>query len=86
MQLLSHLLTGELGELSAPSVSADGSILYMHGPLEASYAKNLDKRLDELLAEMPDHEKCVMVNVTDKKLANPARARLVIGDVAMAAA
>lgn len=84
MQLLSHLLTGELGELAAPNISADGTILYMHGPLEASYRQNLDKRLDELLEEMPSEDKCVVVNVTDKKLENPARVRLVLGDVAMA--
>jgi hypothetical protein len=83
MQLLDHLLQGELGELTAPSISAQGDILYMRGPLEATYKKNLSKPLFELLASPPDEEECVMVNVTDPILPNPVRVRLVAGDVEM---
>ena len=45
VQLLDHLLTGELGQLKAPSISVDSTILFMHGPLEATYRKNLQKPL-----------------------------------------
>lgn len=85
MQLIEGLLTGDtLGALKAPSISVAGSILYMRGPLEASYRPNLAKPLAELLERMPDEEDCVMVIVTDPALPAPVKVRLVAGDVTMA--
>jgi E2 binding domain len=83
LQLLDHLLTGELGSLKAPSISINGSILYMRGPLEVTYHKNLAKPLADLLDAMPDAESCAMVVVTDPTLPNPVKVRLVDGDVQM---
>ena len=83
--MIDSLLTGDtLGALRAPSVSVAGDILYMRGPLEASYRPNLPKPLEDLLERMPDEEDCVMVIVTDPTLPAPVKVRLVTGDVTMA--
>jgi hypothetical protein len=85
MQLLDTLRTeGTLGNLKAPGISIDGAILYMHGPLEASYRKNLTTCIEQLLDRMPSAESCVMAFVTDPMLPGPVKVRLVAGDVAMA--
>jgi hypothetical protein len=84
LQLLDTFLAdGLLGKLKAPSISAAGSILYMRGPLEASYQQNLKKRLCELLDRMPSDEECATVIVTDPTLPTPVKVRLVKGDVNM---
>ena len=83
--MLDALPGSGLGALQSPSISLDGSICYMPGALEATYRSNLAKPLSALLDAMPDAENCVMGVVTDPKLKEPARIRLITGDAPMAA-
>ena len=58
----------------------------MTGPAEDTFKGNLDKPLRDLLLTVPDENTCAMGVVTDPKLKDPARVRLILGDAAMAAA
>lgn len=65
------------GKLTKPSVSVDTAILYMYGPLEDQYRKNLPKTLRELLPEPLSSTGSCMMTVTDPTMQNPIRVRLV---------
>jgi hypothetical protein len=64
------------GKVSSPSVSVGSQTLFMHGPLEAIYRVNLDKSLQELLPQpvVPGH--VILLHMTDPKMQNPVRVRL----------
>lgn len=66
--------------LTSPSIALDGSILYMHGPLEASYRPNLTKQLRELLPGPISNSRSYILNVTDPSQQHPMRVRLVSKD------
>ena len=65
------------GKLTKPSISVDTAILYMHGPLEDQYRKNLAKPLRELLPQPLSQSRSCMMTVTDTTQQNPIRIRLV---------
>lgn len=68
------------GKLTKPSISVDTAILYMHGPLEDQYRKNLRKTLQELLPQPLGESRGCMMTVTDPTQQNPIRVRLVPKD------
>ena len=74
--LIKHPAVGP--QISEPSLSAQGTgTLYMHGPLEETYRGNLSKPLAELIGCTIEPDSCVMLLVTDKKLQDPLKVRLV---------
>lgn len=66
------------GKVIKPSLSVDTAILYMHGPLEDQYRKNLSKPLRELLPQPLSQSRSCMMTVTDTTQQNPIRIRLVM--------
>lgn len=80
MQTITAMLAHEtLGtQLEAPSILARGSTLYMTGALEASFACNLGKSLSELLGATLEEEGCCTIMVTDKKVKEALKVRLLV--------
>jgi E2 binding domain len=68
------------GKLTKPSIALESVILYMHGPLEAQYRPNLQKRLHELLPGPISNSRSFMLNVTDPSQQLPIRVRLIAND------
>eukprot|EP00892_Ulva_mutabilis_P009930 jgi/Ulvmu1/7309/UM035_0098.1 len=68
------------GKLTKPSVSVDTAILYMHGPLEDQYRKNLAEPIRKLLPQPLSVSRSCMITVTDTSQQNPIRIRLVAKD------
>lgn len=68
------------GKVTKLSISVDTAILYMHGPLEDQYRKNLPKTLQELLPQPLSESRGCMMTITDPTQQNPIRVRLVPRD------
>lgn len=79
MQLMKDLqgLAQLEGKLAKPSISVDTAILYMHGPLEEQYRKNLVEPLRKLLPQPLSQCSSCMMTITDTSQQNPIRIRLV---------
>lgn len=72
--MCSHKTLGS--QLDAPSVSTRDSVLYMTGALAAQYAPNLTKPLHELLGTTFEEEGCATVMVTDRRVKEALKIRL----------